>query len=114
MAAGQVRLAFEALRHVEASAFTGAYQNLGAVTAHPIRIFKITNNTAKDVTVSFDGGTTDHEYVPAGSFVLIDATANRSWDCAFALGANVQVAIKSATASGVAGTFVYMSCYYGI
>lgn len=104
MAQIKLKLAFEALRSV---AIAAAYTNLGVPMAHPIRIFKIVNDTTGGVTVSYDGGTTDHEYLPAGSFVLIDCTANRVWDAEFVMAEATQVAVKGAGA----GT-VYMSTYY--
>lgn len=112
MPAVQNKLAFEALRKVEGDDFTGAYQDLGGVMAHPIRIFKITNTSAVGITVSYDDGATDHEYIPAGSFLLIDVTSDRAWDCEFALAKGVQVQFKSDTAPAAASTFVYLSTYY--
>lgn len=108
MPAIQSKLAFEALRSRAASTFTGSYQTLGAVMAHPIRIFKLTNNTSVDVTVSYDGGTTDHEILPAGSFLLLDVTSDRAWDCEFALAKGVQVSVKGAAGTGT----IYLSTYY--
>jgi len=110
MPAVKNKLAFEALRSIASSTLTGSYQNLGSVTANPIRIFKLTSTSSTDVTVSYDGGITDHEYLPAGSFLLIDVTSDRTWDCEFALAANVQVAVK-----GTAGTGnIYLSTYYAV
>lgn len=104
MPAVQSRLAFEALRSV---AIAAGYSNLGTPLVNPIRIFKITNNSTADVTVSYDGGTTDHEFIPANSFVLIDITSNKVWDCQFCLAVGTQVAVK-----GVGAGTVYLSTYY--
>lgn len=108
MSSIQTRLAFEALRSVAASSFDGTYKTLGAVMAHPIRIFKITNNSNVDVTVSFDGGTTDHEYVPAGSFLLLDVSSDRVAQCEFVLAKGTQVSVKGSAGTGS----VYLSTYY--
>lgn len=54
---------------------TNAYLPIGAVLAHPWRIFKITNNTNGDLLFSIDG-TTDHMFVPANSFILYDLSTN--------------------------------------
>lgn len=78
--------------------------------AHPIRIFKITSTANVDVTVSYDGGTTDHEIIPAGSFLLIDVTSDRVWDCEFALAQGVQVSVKAAAGTGS----IYLSTYYAV
>lgn len=76
--------------------------------ANPIRIFKLTSTSTTDVTVSYDGGTTDHEYLPAGSFLLIDVTSDRAAECEFALGKGVQVSIKGTAGTGT----IYLSTYY--
>ncbi len=104
MPAVESRLAFEELRSV---AIAATYSAIGSPLEHQVRLFKIVNDTTAGVTVSYDGGTTDHEYLPAGSFVLIDVTSNRVWDCQFALKQGVQVSVKGAGA----GT-VYLSTYY--
>jgi len=108
MPAIQTKLAFEALRSVAASTFDGTYKTLGAVMDHPIRIFKITNNSSVDITVSFDGGTTDHEYIPTGSFLLIDVASDRVADSEFVLAKGVQVSVKGSAGTGT----VYLSTYY--
>lgn len=108
MASVLSKLSVEALRSRAASTFSGSYQTLGAVMANPIRIFKITNNTNVDVTVSYDGGSTDHEFLPTGSFLLIDVTSDRVADCEFVLAKGVQVSVKAATGTGS----IYLSTYY--
>lgn len=97
-------LAFEALRSVAVAA---AYTNLGTPLVHPIRILKINNESTAAITVSFDGGTTDHEHIPANSFVLIDICSNRVDSAELVISANTQVAVKGAGA----GT-IFMSTYY--
>ena len=109
MPAVQNKLAFEALRSVTAP-FSGAYQNLSPVIGHPIRVFKLTSTATVDVTVSYNGGTTDHEYLPAGSFLLVDVTSDRAWDCEFALAAGVQVAVKGTGGTGS----IFLSTYYAV
>lgn len=108
MSDGRIRLKAEALRSRDSATFTGSYQTLGVVFAHPIRVFKITNNSTVDITVSYDGGTTDNEYVPTGSFILIDITANAIADSEFAFAKGTQVSIKGAAGTGS----VYLSTYY--
>ena len=102
----QSKLAFEALRTV---AITAGYANLGPVTAHPIRMFKIHNGTDNSITISYDGGTTDHEFLPTGGFLLIDCTANRVAEAELVLAKGVQVSVKGAGAGNVT-----MSTYYAV
>jgi hypothetical protein len=100
----QSRLALEELRIASIAA---AYGDLGPPMEHQIRIFKIVNDTTAGVTVSFNDGVTDHEYLPAGSFVLIDVTSNRVWDAKYVLAIGTQVQVKGSGAGNV-----YMSTYY--
>ena len=108
MSDGRIVLRAEALRSRDAATFTGSYQTLGAVLANPSRIFKITNNSTVDITLSYDGGTTDHEYIPTGTFLLIDETANAVSGSECAMPKGTQVSIKGAAGTGN----VYLSTYY--
>lgn len=65
------RIAWEALRSIDSSTFTGSYQTLGSPLAHSSYICKLVNNSNKDVTISIDGST-DIDIAPAGSFWLYD------------------------------------------
>lgn len=100
------KLTYEPLASV---AIAAGYTNLGTVFTHRIRLLKIANETTGAITVSFDGGTTDHEHMAANSFLLLDISSNRVWDCEFAFPHGTQVAVKGAGA----GT-VYLSRYYAI
>ena|ERR1044071_3120524 len=96
------------LQSIASSEVTSSYQVLGTFS-FPARLFKITNNSDEDVTISWDG-THDHEYVPAGGFVLIDIAANREVSDIFdaMLGTTLY-------AKGTAGTGnVYLSYYYSM
>lgn len=104
----KLRLGFEALRSIDSAIFDSTYQNLGSALGEQIRIFKITNNSTVDVTVSYDGGTTDHEYVPASSFVLIDVCANNVESAKLIVPEGTQVAVKGSAGTGS----VYLSAYY--
>jgi hypothetical protein len=108
MPAVQSRLSVEPLRSRLGASFDGTYQTLGSPLDNPIRMFKITNNTASDVIISYDG-VTDGDFIPAMTFMLIDITANKVWDCQFCLPRNTQVYVKAAAA--LTGS-IYLSTYY--
>lgn len=108
MPQNKMRLAFEPLRSIDSATFAGAYLDLGTPFENPIRLFKITNDSNVDITVSYNGGTTDHEYVPAGSFVLIDICSNRVWDAELVSAVGTQVSVKGSAGVGL----VYLSTYY--
>ena len=97
----------ETLRSIAASTFTGSYQVVGVVLAHPSRIVKFTNNTATDVTVSWDG-TNDHEYIPSGSFLLLDISSNKEISNIFNIRAGLQFYAKGSASTGS----FYISSYY--
>lgn len=97
----------ETIRSIDSATFTGSYQALGTALAHPSRACKWTNNSNKDVTISWDG-TNDHEFIPAGSSFIFDVASDKE-------GAN-QCYIAAGTlfyVKGSAGTgSFYMSTYY--
>ena len=107
MPAIQQRLLPETLRSRAASSFTGSYQTLGSVLSNMSRILKITNNTSVDVTISWDG-TNDHEFLPIGTFVLLDETANAVPQSMLAAAKGTQFYVKAAAGTGT----VYLSTYY--
>lgn len=104
----KLRLGFEPLRSIDSSTFNGSYMDLGDPFEHPIRAFKVTNVSDVDITVSLDGGTTDTEYIPAGSFFLFDICSNRVWDAEFVSATGTQVSVKGSAGTGS----VYLSTYY--
>lgn len=65
------KLAWETLRSVDSSTFSGAYVAVGGPLLHPSYICKLVNNSTVLVTVSVDGAT-DIDVAPAGSFWLYD------------------------------------------
>jgi len=101
----KLRVSTEALR--SGSTLDGAYHDLGTPFEHPIRIVKITNSSTADATISFHGGSQDDEFVPAGSFLLLDLNANKDSDCDYVFPVGTQVSYKG---SGI-GT-IYLSSYF--
>lgn len=98
------RLLNETLRSV---AIAATYSNLSTPLVNPSRIMKIENETNGAITISFDGGVTDHERIPANGFVLIDATSNAVAESNLARAAGTQISVKGAGAGSV-----YLSTYY--
>jgi hypothetical protein len=94
------------LLNIASSSISGTYAEVGELL-HQARIVKFTNNTNEDVTISWDG-THDHEYIPAGSFLLLDGCANAV--------SNARLNIPMSTifyAKGTTGTGnFYISYYY--
>lgn len=67
------RIAWEPLRSIDSSTFTGSYQELGSSLEFPSYICKLVNNSNVLVTISIDG-VTDVDVAPANSFWLYDET----------------------------------------
>ena len=99
----------DTIRSIDSATFTGSYQAVGTKLTHPTRIVKFTNNSTVAVTLSWDG-TNDHEFLPAGSFMLIDVSSDRETANIFEIGANTQFYVKGAAGTGS----FYISTYYGV
>ncbi len=99
----------EELQSVDASTFAGSYVALGTLT-EPSRILKITNNSTVDVTLSWDNGTTDHEYLPTGTFILLDCTSDAGSSGLLEVRTGTQFSVKGAAGTGN----VYLSSYYAL
>lgn len=96
----------DVLRVFASASLTSSYQLIQSVFSYPVRIMKITSTSSTDVTVSWNG-VDDHEYIVAGSFLLIDVSANReaSQICEIAKGTSILI-------KGTAGTGnIYVSTY---
>lgn len=99
-----VRIAPEPLRSIGFASISGTYAAIGASPAltHIACIIKITNNTNGDLTISWDGST-DHDFVPAGSFVLYDISANTGREQGLYIPIGTKFYVKGTPGSG--------SCY---
>jgi hypothetical protein len=96
------------LQSISSEDVSSSYAVLGTFS-FPVRIFKITNDSTEDVTVSWDG-THAHEYVPAGSFILLDVATNAQTSGLFAAAVGQTLWVKGTSGTGS----VYLSYYYAI
>lgn len=108
MGALSTKILPDTLRSIDSATFTGSYQAVGTALTKPTRIVKFTNNSTVAVTISWDG-TNDHEFLPAGSFLLIDVSSDKETSGIFEIGANTQFLVKGSAGTGS----VYISTYYG-
>jgi len=69
------RVAFEPLREIAFGSLTSSFQAIGAATSHPIRWYRLVNNTDATIELSLTGNQTEEKMSPV-SFLLIDLTAN--------------------------------------
>lgn len=103
----QQRLYPNPLSSINSASFTGSYQLLGTTLPNACRIIKLTNNSNVAVTISWDG-VTDHEILPAGSFVLLDASANKENSGICEISQGTQFLVKGSAGTGS----VYLSSYF--
>lgn len=99
----------EPLRSLDSATLAGAYLPVGTPFVHPIRIIKFTNNSSVDVTISWDGST-DHEILVSGSFLLLDVSSNKEESRPFDISAHTQISVKGPVGVG----FIFVSAYFGI
>jgi len=93
------RIAWETLRSIDSSTFTGSYQNLGTPLQHPGYIVKLVNNSTVLVTISIDG-TNDIDVAPASSFWLYDEGKSGLNSAYPALPQGTQIMVKGSAGSG--------------
>jgi len=97
----------ETLRSIDSATFTGSYQALGTPLVYAARAVKWTNNSNKDVTLSWNG-TVDHDFVPAGSSFIFDVASNKEGTNQCYIAAGTQFYVKGAAGTGL----FYMSSYH--
>ncbi len=102
------RLYPNGLKSIDSATFTGSYQAVGTALTHSVRIIKFTNNSNVLVTLSWDG-VNDHEALPAGSFLLLDVSANREMSQFFEIANGTQFYAKGSAGTGL----LYISSYFG-
>lgn len=93
----------DTLRSLAFGSISGSYAAVGTALTVRAKIICITNNTEGDMIFSTDGST-DHLYVPAGSFKLFDVSTNyravNQDECVFPIGTQFYVKQDTAPVSG--------------
>ena len=90
------RIAWETLRSIDSSTFTGSYQALGTPLVHPSYILKLVNNSTVVVTISIDG-TNDVDIAPANSYWIYDEDKSVMHEF---LPAGTQIYVKGSAGTG--------------
>jgi hypothetical protein len=101
------RLLPETMRSINSASFTGSYQTLGTVLAHPSRMLIFVNNSGVLVTISWDG-TNDAFVILPGAAVILDETSNAVSGAVLASAQGTQFYAKGAASVGL----VYLSTFY--
>lgn len=96
------RVAFDSVREKAAAGISGVYSALGTPLADYVRILSISNSTAQEIYISFDG-TNDHFRLAQNSFKLLDLSANKIRDDGLFLAVGTQIYVKYVSTTTVSG-----------
>lgn len=105
-----VRWRAEELRSIDYDDLDVDYVALGGPMEHPIINYRIQNFTDENILISYDG-TTDHDIIGEGGFVLLDVASNKGKGDVLGLAKGDQVYVKAATSSPTSG-YITLSAYY--
>lgn len=85
---------------------------VGSAISNPARIFWINNLTDADLMCSFDG-VNDHFPLPSDSFLIVDATSNKTFSPGFYLAEGTRLYVKELSGIAPAQGSVYFTVFYG-
>jgi hypothetical protein len=112
MAGQEIRLMIEPVRALAFGSISGTYMGVGTAISNPARIFWINNLTDTDLMCSFDG-INDHFPLPHDSFVILDATSNKTFPVGFYLAEGTRLYVKELAGVAPAAGSVYFTVFYG-
>ena len=88
---------------------TGGYAVVSTGLTEACFLLRITNDSNRDLTISYDLGVTDHDYVVSGTSLEINAQTNSSPSGKVALfRKGLPIYVKAAAGTG----YVYIAGYY--
>lgn len=111
MGAQAIRLTFEPVRSLDFSSISGSYMGIGSALANPARVLLVQNGTDASLMFSADG-INDHFQLPAGGFLLLDITANKTVSQGFYIAEGTSFYVREIGTPSM-GT-VYVTVIYGI
>lgn len=98
----------EPIREISATTFNGTFLPVGTPLVNPCRLIRFLNNTNVAVSISWDGINT-HDFLPAGSFLLLDIASNKENAVSFDIQAGTQFYVAGLTGTGN----FFISNYFG-
>lgn len=102
---------FEELRSVDFNSVSGTYAGVGDSFSNPVRLLCIDNTLDQNILVSFDG-ITDHTFVSANGFKLLDYCSNKSVTAGLSeQPAGTRVYVKEESSAATSGN-VYVTVVY--
>ena len=107
-----IRLVPETLRTLAFGAIGAGYAAVGAALAHPCSILLLQNATNSGSLWSLDG-VNDHFFIPAGGFILLDLTTNKTLPQGAFISQGTIFYVKDSGGAPASGA-VYVSVMYGL
>jgi hypothetical protein len=107
-----IRLVPEPLRTAAFGAVAAGYSAVGTALAHPCSIFLLQNGTDAGTLWSLNG-VDDHFFLPAGGFLLLDLTTNKTLPQGAFISQGTIVYVKRSAGAPTTGA-VYVSVLYGM
>jgi hypothetical protein len=111
MGAQAIRVMFEPVRSLDFGSISGTYMSIGSALANPARLILVQNGTDASLMYSTDG-IDDHFQLPAGGFLLLDITANKTVSQGFYIAEGTTFYVKEIGTPSM-GT-VYVTVVYGV
>lgn len=106
------RLIPDPIRELAFDDVTSSYVAVGSALDAPARIVRILSTLDQNVYISWDGST-DHQYLVAGSFILIDVTANKVRDDGLFIAQKLQFYAKAPGSLPTTGS-VFIEVYKAV
>jgi hypothetical protein len=110
MSIGARRIAIEEIRSLAAGGIGAAYAGIGTSFTHPVRILFLQNLTDSQLMFS-DDGVTDKLTLPAGGFMMLDCTANKSKQSGLFFAEGTRFYAKEVVTPTTGS--VYLTVFYG-
>lgn len=111
MGAQAIRLMFEPIRSLDSGSIGAAYMGIGDPLTNAIRLLLVQNET--DTSLMFSAnGVDDHFQLPAGGFLLLDITANKTVSQGFYIAEGTRFYVKEIVTPTTGS--VYVTVAYGI
>lgn len=110
MSTGAIKIGIEELRSLGFASIGAVYAGVGTSFENPVRMLFLQNLTDSQLMFS-DDGVIDKITLPAGGFVMVDGTANKTKDQGLFFGEGTRIYVKEVVAPSSGS--VYLTVFYG-
>lgn len=106
-----IKILPEPVRTIAFGAIGPAYMGIGTAFDHPARMMFIQNLTDQTLMFSFNG-VDDHFPLPATGFLILDVTANKTFQAGAFFAEGTRIYVKDVGVIPTLGS-VYLTIFYG-